>query len=93
MRSIFGVLSLILVLLLVGFLAKIQLRSLAGIKLPEVSESIPSAVVLPAPGASVAGNALSQSQLIQQQLKAATEAAMQRTRTLPDDNPETPQKN
>jgi hypothetical protein len=92
MRLIFGLLSLILVLLMVGFLARTQLNNVTGIKTPGVSSSAASTTPF-APEASASGNVLSQPQQIQQQIKAATEAAMQRTRTLADDNPETPQKN
>ncbi len=92
MRSIFGLLSLILVLLFVGFLARTQLNTVTVIRTPGVSGSAASATPF-APEASAAGNALSQPQQIQQQIKAATEAAMQGTKTLTDDHPETPQKN
>ncbi|MEI8028351.1 MAG: hypothetical protein WCH35_01055 [Comamonadaceae bacterium] len=92
MRSIFGVLSLLLVLLWVGFLAKTQLQTVDGMKVPEASGSAASAPPF-APGSSTAGNVLSQPQQIQQQIKAATEAAMQRNQTLTDGNTETPRKN
>ena len=92
MRSIFGVLSLLLVLLWVGFLAKTQLHTAAGIKVPEASDSVTSAAPF-APESSTAGNMLSQPQQIQQQIKATTEAAMQRNQPLTDGNTETPRKN
>jgi hypothetical protein len=92
MRSIFGLLSLILVLLLVGFLARTQLNTVTRIRTPEVSGSAASATPF-ATEASAAGNVLSQPQQIQQQIKAATEAAIQRNQNLTDDHPETPQEN
>jgi hypothetical protein len=92
MRSIFGLLSLILVLLLVGFLARTQLNTVTRIRTPEVSGSAASATPFAAE-ASAAGNVLSQPQQIQQQIKAATEAAMHRNQNLTDDHPEAPQEN
>jgi hypothetical protein len=77
MRMIFGVLSLLFVVAVIGFLAKKQLSSVNDIKVPSVT----------APGASVvapSGNVQQQSQQIQQQFKAAAEAAMQPARTEPE---------
>ena len=62
MRVILGVLSLLVVVAVVGFLAKKQVKS----------------VVVP-------GNVQQQSQAIQQQFKAAAEAAVQQARPVPDD--------
>jgi len=62
MRVIWGVLSLLVVVAVVGFLAKKQVKS----------------VVAP-------GNVQQQSQAIQQQFKAAAEAAVQQARPVPDD--------
>ena len=62
MRVILGVLSLLVVVAVVGFLAKKQVKS----------------VVAP-------GNVQQQSQAIQQQFKAAAEAAVQQARPVPDD--------
>ena len=82
MRSIFGVLGLVLVLAIVGFLAKKQLSSVSAIKLPEVSGAAPIAQpVAIEPNASVK----QQSQQIQQQVKQAVEAATQQARPMPDD--------
>jgi predicted lipid-binding transport protein (Tim44 family) len=78
MRAIFGVLGLVLVLGIVGWLAKTQLAS--------TRQAIPSLVV---PGAELssapAGNVREQSQQIQQQIKQSVEAAMQQARPMPDD--------
>ena len=82
MRSIFSVLGLVLVLAIVGFLAKKQLSSVSEIKLPEVSGAAPVAVpVAIDPNASVK----QQSQQIQQQVKQAVETATQQARPMPDD--------
>lgn len=76
MRMIFGVLSLLFVVAVVGFLAKKQLASVSEIKLP------PAALTV-TPG----GNVQQQSQQIQQQFKAAAEAAVQQARPMPDEKP------
>ena len=84
MRAIFGVLSLLLVLALVGLLVKKQLAS--------TQQAIP-ALTLPAPttaGAEAAptqpvGTVPAQSQQIQQQYKQAMDAAVQQARPMPDE--------
>ena len=73
---IFGVLSLLFVVAVVGFLAKKQLSSVNDIKVPATNTAVN-------PG----GNVQQQSQQIQQQFKAAAEAAVQQARPMPDDKP------
>jgi hypothetical protein len=84
MRAIFGVLSLLLVLAVVGLLVKKQLAS--------TQQAIP-ALTLPAPGSAGAepaparpvGTVQQQSQQIQQQYRQAIDAAMQQARPMPDE--------
>ena len=84
MRAIFGVLSLLLVLAVVGLLVKKQLVS--------TRQAIP-ALALPAPTPAGAepmptkpvGTVQAQSQQIQQQYKQAIDAAMQQARPMPDE--------
>ena len=88
MRMIFGVLSLLFVVAVVGFLAKKQLASVNEIKVPSVSApaaqgAAPGAVAVPSINPS--GNVQQQSQQIQQQFKAAAEAAVQQARPMPDE--------
>ncbi len=84
MRMIFGVLSLLLVVAVVGFLAKKQLRAVNDIQVPTISA--PAGSVAPdATQAAPAGNAQQQSKQIQQQFKAAAEAAVQQARPVPDE--------
>ena len=82
MRAIFGVLSLLVALGLVGVLVKKQLAS---------SRQAVPALALPAP-ADVGGPAAprgetvkEQSQQVQQQYKQALEGALQQARPVPDD--------
>ena len=85
MRMIFGVLSLLFVVAVVGFLAKKQMSSINEIKVPQVAA--PAAAGAPAvPAIDPGGNVQQQSQQIQQQFKAAAEAAVQQARPMPDDN-------
>jgi hypothetical protein len=76
MRALFGVLGLVLVLAVVGLLAKKQLGALSEVKVPATA---PAASVQPPL------TVQQQSQQIQQQFKAATEAALQQPRPEPDD--------
>ena len=78
MRMIFGVLSLLFVMALIAFMAKKQVSSINGIKVPGATASST------APSADNPGNVQQQSQQIQQQFKAAAEAAMQPARTEPE---------
>jgi membrane protein involved in colicin uptake len=77
MRSILGIVSLLLVLAIVGVLAKKQLSAVNDIKVPGATGN-PIAV-------SPSGNVQQQSQQIQQQFKSAAEAAVQQPRPLPDE--------
>lgn len=84
MRAIFGVLSLLLVLAVIGLVVKKQLAS--------NQQAIP-ALTLPAPTSSGAestptkpeGTVQEQSQQVQQQYKQAIDAAMQQARPVPDE--------
>ncbi len=83
MRMIFGVLSLLFVVAVVGFLAKKQLASVNEIKVPSISAS--GTVGTAVPSINPSGNVQQQSQQIQQQFKAAAEAAVQQARPMPDE--------
>ena len=82
MRAIFGVLGLVVVLGIVGWLSKTQLASPQQ-AMPQLaapggnSSSVPAS----APTATVRD----QSQQLQQQIKQSVEAAMQQARPMPDD--------
>ena len=80
MRSIFGVLSLLLVLAIVGMLAKKQLGAVQEIKVPTVAGA-PAVTISVDPTSTAA----QQSQQIQQQVKAAVEAAVQQPRVMPEE--------
>lgn len=80
MRAIFGVLSLLVVLAMVGLLVKKQLVS--------TQQVIPALQIPGEPSkAPVASDSTvrQQSQQIQQQYKQALEGAMQQTRPMPDE--------
>lgn len=79
MRAIFSILSLVIVLAVVGLLAKKQLSSVSS---PTITLPADSGVTLPVttPGATPQ----QQSQQIQDQVKKSLEAAMQ-ARPMPDD--------
>jgi hypothetical protein len=81
MRMVFGLIGLVVVLAIVGILAKKQLGAVSNIKLPEAAGA--AGVVVPAadPQASVKA----QSQQMQEQVKKALDAAMQQQRPMPDD--------
>lgn len=83
MRMIFGVLSLLIVVAVVGFLAKKQMASVNEIKVPSVSAS--GAAGTAVPSVKPTGNVQQQSQQIQQQFKAAADAAVQQARPMPDE--------
>ena len=74
MQMIFGVFSLLIVVAVIGFMAKKQIGSISDIKVPGAAAS----------SAAPTGNAQQQSQQIQQQFKAAAEAAMQPVRVEPE---------
>jgi Na+-transporting methylmalonyl-CoA/oxaloacetate decarboxylase gamma subunit len=75
MRMIFGVLSLLFVVAVIAFMSKKQMSSINEIKVPGAAASSPAP----------AGNVQQQSQQIQQQFKAAAEAAVQQARPVPDE--------
>ena len=82
MRAIFGVLSLLVVLMVVGILVKKQLGS--------TQQAIPALVV---PGAASTANrpeatVPEQSQQTQQQLKQSVESALQQARPIADEKTE-----
>lgn len=79
MRSVFGVLTLLMVVAVVGLLAKKQLSAVSAIKPPM---PVASGVL---PQSPPTGNIQQQSQQVQQQFKAATEAALQQPRAVPDE--------
>lgn len=85
MRSIFGVLSLLIVVAIIGVLAKKQMTSLNEIKVPAVAgatpDSPPGVTLKVDPNATVQ----QQSQQIQQQFKSAAEAAVQQPRAMPEE--------
>ena len=81
MRSIFGVLSLLLVVAVVGVLAKRQLGSVQDTSSPAVAGSTPGITLKVGPNA----NAQQRSEQIQQQFKAAAEAAAQPPPDLPNE--------
>lgn len=80
MRSVFGVVSLLVGLAVVGILAKKQLGAVHDTMVPTVPGT-PSITPVADPGVSVQ----QQSQQIQQQVKAAAEAALQQPRAVPDE--------
>jgi hypothetical protein len=84
MRAVFGILSLLLVVAVVGLLAKKQFAAVSDIKVPQTA---PVAGTPALPAITAGGNAQQQSQQIQQQFKAAAEASMQQARPMPDEKP------
>ena len=78
MRAIFGVLSLLMVVAVIGVLAKKQL-SPAPVKLAPADAGL--AVPAPADGATPQ----QQSQQIQNQVRQSIEATMQQARPMPED--------
>ena len=84
MRSIFGVLSLLLVLVVVGILAKKQLgTTLAAPTNQQNTVLVDQSVSLPATSAGATPQV--QIQQIQQQINRSVEAAMEQTRSVTDD--------
>jgi len=81
---VFGLISLVLALLIVGLLAKKQLAATSAIAVP----AMPAATAADAPAAPAlqggSGDVRAQSQQLQQQYKQALDAAMQ-PRPLPDE--------
>lgn len=86
MRTIFGVMSMLIVLVVIGVLAKKQLAALSTAPVGQqhpalVDPSIALPVTLPGTTPQV------QSQQIQQHIKQSVEAAMQHPRPMPGDVP------
>lgn len=84
MRAIFGVLSLLIVLAVVGVLAKKQQGSLSAAPVrTQAPVAADPALTVPftAPGLTPQA----QSQQIQQQIRQTVEGAMQQARPMPDD--------
>ena len=79
MRTVFGVLSLLLVVLAIGLLVKKQLTSVASI--PGVAAS----AAAPGTASSASGTPTQQSQQLQQHYKQAIEGAMQQARPYGDE--------
>ncbi|MDZ7920713.1 hypothetical protein [Rhodoferax sp.] len=69
MRTIFSIISLLIVLAIVGVLAKKQLSGSTAV----------------APGAAPGATPQQQSEQVQQQIKQTVEGAMQQARPMPDD--------
>ena len=82
MRMLFGVVSLLVVLAIVGILSKKQISAVNNLNVPAgvaAAAGASAPVLQVTPGATVQ----QQSQQIQDQFKAATEAALQPVRTEP----------
>jgi hypothetical protein len=84
MRAIFSILSLLLVVAIVGFLAKKQMASVGNIQVPSVTAPAASGDAV-APKIDPAGNAQQQSQQIQNQVKSAVEAAVNQSRPVTEE--------
>ena len=82
MRAIFGVLSVVVVLGIVGWLTKTQLASTRQV-IPRLAATGAHSASVPA--SAPAATVREQSQQIQQQIKQSVEAAMQQARPVLDD--------
>ena len=82
MRAVIGMVSLLLVLAVVGLLAKKQLASRRG-AVP-VQVQVQPAGDMPGAGAAPAASVRMQGQQVQQQVKEAVEGLMQQPRPMPD---------
>jgi guanyl-specific ribonuclease Sa len=80
MKGIFGLVGLLLVLTIVGLLAKKQLSSTSAV-VPRTNTGTGVSVPASDPGATPQ----QQSQQIQQQVKQSVDAAMQQARPMPDE--------
>ena len=81
MRAIFGIISLLLVLVIVGSLVKKQLSVQTA-----PLQNLPTPTSEPAAPNATAPTVREQSQQIQQQVKQAVEAQMQQARPMPEDS-------
>jgi type IV secretory pathway TrbF-like protein len=80
MKAIFGVLSLLIVVAVVGTLVKTQRTGVTPISItPQEAGQVA------APASAPQGNAQQQSQQIQQQVRQSLDAAMQQARPVPED--------
>ena len=79
MRAIFSILSLLVVVAVVGMLAKKQLHAVSDIH-TAAPANVPGGVQATAPETTVQ----QQSQQIQQQVKKSVEESLQQTRPVPD---------
>jgi len=78
MRTVFGVLSLLMVVAVIGVLARKQLSAHSSVRLPSVPGTS-------APAGSPGATLPQQSQQIQQQIKQSIESTMQQARPEPED--------
>lgn len=78
MKAMFGLVSLLLALAIVGVLVKKQMRGVSGQNITP-----PAGVVVPSTTPDATPQ--QQSQQMQQQFKQSLDAAMQQTRPMPDD--------
>ena len=84
MRAAFGLISLLIVLFVVLGLAKNQLVSTPAVPIHAINPAlVDPSVTLPVVPAGTTPQA--QRQLIEQQIKQSLDAAMQQTRSVPDD--------
>ncbi|MDO9200281.1 hypothetical protein [Rhodoferax sp.] len=79
MKTIFGVLSLLIVVAVVGTMVKKQLTGVTPISITQQEAGQAAAASAPQ------GNAQQQSQQIQQQVRQSLDAAMQQARPVPED--------
>ncbi|MDP2440713.1 hypothetical protein [Rhodoferax sp.] len=80
MKTIFGVLSLLIVVAVVGTMVKKQLTGVTPISITQQEAGQAAA-----PASAPQGNAQQQSQQIQQQVRQSLDAAMQQARPVPED--------
>lgn len=83
MRAVFGVLSLLIVVAVIGVLAKKQLGSMSSTT-PALVPAAPMAGA-PMPATTPGANVAEQSQQMQQQTKQAMESMLQQARPMPDE--------
>ncbi|WP_298213148.1 hypothetical protein [Acidovorax sp.] len=80
MRALFGLVGLVVVLAIVGLLAKKQLSATRA-PVP----ALPTATGAAAPASAASGTVREQSQQVQQQVKQQMEALMQQARPMPEE--------